>query len=208
LFRASATVAVVFSTILLGLPPAAEAAREHGSQGVLELATGQVARTNATIRLGGPGLAQVGAWSALVADVGTKWTATWDAATHIPRRLYGEGTPAPGAVNDSGIAETFARAFLAKHIALLSPGASASDFILASNQERNGVRVVGFFQTHQGLRVVGGQVSFRFKNDRLVVIGSEALPHVKVDVTSARISPFAAPVVNSLKLCFCASREI
>ena len=35
-----------------------------------------------------------------------------------------------------------------------------------------------FVQRANGMIVVGGQVSFRFKHDRLFVIGSEALPNV------------------------------
>jgi hypothetical protein len=69
---------------------------------------------------------------------------------------------------------------LADHIALVAPGASASDFELVSNHFDGDMRTIGFIQRAGGRRVVGGQVSFRFKNDRLFVIGSEALPNVKV----------------------------
>ena len=38
-----------------------------------------------------------------------------------------------------------------------------------------------------GLRVVGGQISFRFKADRLFVIGSAALPNVSVKASKQRL---------------------
>src|SRR5690606_23826273 len=38
----------------------------------------------------------------------------------------------------------------------------------------------------------GGQVSFRFKNDRLFVVGSEALPHVSIPASAAPPSPSTA----------------
>ncbi|MBA3499241.1 MAG: hypothetical protein H0T65_02650 [Deltaproteobacteria bacterium] len=43
-------------------------------------------------------------------------------------------------------------------------------------------------QRHAGRRVVGGQVSFRFKADRLFVIGNEVLPDVQVDLARPRIA--------------------
>jgi hypothetical protein len=63
---------------------------------------------------------------------------------------------------------------LADHLALLAPGAAIGDFVLASNHFDGAIRSVGFYQRALGRRVVGGQVSFRFKADRLFVIGSEA----------------------------------
>jgi cysteine-rich repeat protein len=119
------------------------------------------------------------AWARFERETGTgDWLASWDQATRVPNRIFGRGVAAPGAVRDAAAAERHARAFLARHIDLLAPGAAPSDFTLVSNQARRGLRVVGFRQTKDGMQVLGGQVSFRFKNDRLFVIGSEALPHV------------------------------
>jgi hypothetical protein len=126
------------------------------------------------------------AWKKFVGMRPDAWHAAWDAATGVPSRIYGAGMPAPGAVGSAAIAETFARRVLADHIALLAPGASVSDFELVSNQEAGGMRSVGFVQRSGGLRVVGGQVSFRFKADRLFVIGSEALPNVSFTVPTTR----------------------
>jgi MYXO-CTERM domain-containing protein len=77
-------------------------------------------------------------------------------------------------------AEIFARTFLERHLELLAPGALPGDFELASNVVHGGQRVVAFVQKAAGLRVLGGQLSFRFKNDRLFVIASQALPNVHV----------------------------
>jgi len=120
------------------------------------------------------------AWHRFTAAAPGRWYASWDHATAIPNRIYGEGIPVPGAVADGAIAEQFARAFLADHLDLLAPGASASDFVIAANVSDGEIRSIGFFQTKHGLRVVGGQVAFEFKRDRLFVIHSEALPDVQV----------------------------
>ncbi len=118
------------------------------------------------------------AWHKLAATAA--WQASWDRATGVPSRIWGAGLPAPGAVASADVAARFARAALADHLALLAPGASPDDFTLVSNHLDGTLRAVGFVQHHGSRRVVGGQVSFRFKNDRLFVIGSEALPHVQV----------------------------
>jgi hypothetical protein len=128
------------------------------------------------------------AWRKFVGIRPDAWHAAWDAATGVPSRIYGPGIEAPGAVASAAIAETIARRVLAEHIALLAPGASVSDFELVSNHLAGGMRSVGFVQKVSGLRVVGGQVSFRFKADRLFVIGSEALPNVTFQVPTTRAS--------------------
>ena len=86
----------------------------------------------------------------------------WDAATAVPSRIWGRGIDVPGSVADGAIALTAARAFLAAHLDLLAPGATADDFELAANDLDGDLRTIGFFQHHAGLAVVGGQVSFRF----------------------------------------------
>jgi len=106
------------------------------------------------------------------------WHAASDRATGVPSRLWGAGIAAPGAMASPAVAERIARAMLADHIALLAPGASPGDFALVSNSSDGDIRSVGFVQRHAGRVVVGGQVSFRFKRDRLFVIGSEALPDI------------------------------
>ncbi|HSR99335.1 MAG TPA: hypothetical protein VLM79_19925, partial [Kofleriaceae bacterium] len=116
------------------------------------------------------------AWAHLAAT-GT-WQAAWDRATGVPSRIWGSGIPAPGAMASADVAAAFARAQLADHIALLAPGASPADFELVSNHTDGDIRSVGFVQRRAGRIVVGGQVSFRFKRDRLFVIASEALPNV------------------------------
>jgi hypothetical protein len=127
------------------------------------------------------------AWRKL-AGTGT-WQAAWDRATGVPSRIWGSGLPAPGATASADIAAAVARATLAEHIALLAPGSTPADFVLVSNHFDGDIRSVGFRQLHGGRVVVGGQVSFRFKNDRLFVIGSEALPEIRLPaVTRASVS--------------------
>ena len=116
------------------------------------------------------------------------WRALWDHGTAVPTRIFGKGIFAPGSMQSEAIAQRAAEAFLAEHIDLLAPGASFRDFKAVSNHLGQDIRTIGFIQYKDGLEVLGGQVSFRFKNDRLFVIGSEALPHVKVDAVEQTIS--------------------
>src|SRR5689334_14415985 len=128
------------------------------------------------------------AWARFAVTAGGGWHATWDAATNVPSRIWGPGLPAPGAVADATLAEGYARRLLAEHLALLAPGAAITDFVLVSNTSDGDIRSVGFEQRAGGLRVVGGQVSFRFKRDRMFLIGSEALPDVRVAQPRARLA--------------------
>ena len=129
------------------------------------------------------------AWSRLAAT-GT-WQAAWDQATGVPRRIWGSGIAAPGAMASAAVAEQVARQMLADHLGLLAPGAAIGDFQLVSNTSDGDIRSVGFVQLAGGHRVVGGQVSFRFKHDRLFVIGSEALPNVAFAVPKAKLAASA-----------------
>jgi uncharacterized protein (TIGR03382 family) len=128
------------------------------------------------------------AWSTFTAAAGGTWRAAYDRATGVPTRIWGSGISVPGANASGQIAEQFARSFLADHLALVAPGVALADFELASNHSDGEIRSIGFVQKLGGRRVVGGQISFRFKRDRLVAIGSEALPDVKVSVPRARLS--------------------
>lgn len=130
-------------------------------------------------------------WQRFVADAGA-WKAAWDPATGVPSRLWGPGIPVFGANASPAIAETVARQWLAAHLDLLSPGAAVSDFELVSNHSDGDQRSLGFIQRAGGRRVIGGQISFRFKNDRLFMIGSEALPNVVVPVAKSKPMPKAA----------------
>ncbi len=106
------------------------------------------------------------------------WQGTLDRDTGVVAQLWGGYVTVPGSTGDPVIAEQAARAFLATHLALLAPGATAADFVLAANRLDGGLRTVAFHQTWRGLRVVGGSVHVVFGNDRLFVAGSTALPHV------------------------------
>lgn len=142
------------------------------------------------------------AWATLVSRLGGHWRAAYDRATGVPSRIWGSGFAAPGANASAVIGETYARMLLADHLALLAPGASVADFVLVSNHSDGEIRSIGFAQQLAGRRVVGGQVSFRFKRDRLIAIGSEALPDVAVEVPTTRMSRarFAEHAKTALRL--------
>jgi uncharacterized protein (TIGR03382 family) len=132
------------------------------------------------------------AWAEFLAHERGIWRSIWDADTGVPLRIYGSGIAAPGAVKSAAHAERYARLYLQRHLALLAPGASADDFAQVSNRVDRGVRTVAFAQYHRGVPVLGGQVSFVFKQNRLVVIGSEALPHIDVHAAPRDAAPRAA----------------
>jgi hypothetical protein len=142
-------------------------------------------RTHADVRWGA---VKSPAWTAFEARAGGRWSAAYDRATGVPTQIWGSGIAAPGANASPVIAETYARMLLADHLALVAPGASASDFVLVSNHSDGEIRSIGFAQHHAGHRVVGGQVSFRFKHDRMIAIGSQALPNIAVAVPTTRMS--------------------
>ena len=60
--------------------------------------------------------------------------------------------------------------------------------MLVGNDLGGDVRSVGFAQHFAGRPVLGGQVSFRFKRDRLIALGSEALPDVSVELASKPVA--------------------
>ncbi|MDX2092316.1 MAG: hypothetical protein SFX73_30915 [Kofleriaceae bacterium] len=126
------------------------------------------------------------AWKAFTAAAGGRWRAAYDRATGVPNRIWGSGIFVFGSVGSATIAESFARQWLAAHIDLVAPGSTPSDFELVSNHSDGEIRSLGFVQRSDGRLVVGGQLSFRFKRDRLVAIGSEALPEVKATAQRPR----------------------
>ncbi|HEX7839201.1 MAG TPA: hypothetical protein VF469_17105, partial [Kofleriaceae bacterium] len=151
-------------------------------------------RAQAAVRWSQPATA---AWQKLAAT--GAWHAAWDRATGVPSRIWGSGIAAPGAMASPTVAEHIARAALAEHIALLAPGASPADFVLVSNTSDGDIRSVGFVQTHGGRVVVGGQISFRFKRDRLFVIGSEVLPNVALPDVVLSAQPRARLATGALR---------
>ncbi|MDX2092511.1 MAG: MYXO-CTERM sorting domain-containing protein [Kofleriaceae bacterium] len=110
------------------------------------------------------------------AFLGPAWQAAIDTSTGVPARLWGPGIAAPGTVASPEAALVFARAFLGAHLATLAPGANLDDFVLAANDLDAGQRTVAFTQRRVGIPVLGGQLSLRFKNDRLFLISSQAVP--------------------------------
>jgi hypothetical protein len=121
------------------------------------------------------------------------WHALRDRDTGVVTQLWGSHIDAPGAMADPAIAERAARGFLAAHLELFAPGARAGDLLLVTNRVDGSLRTVAFHQTWNGMRVVGGQLHVVFRNDRLFVVGSEALPNVQATMPrSGRASPARA----------------
>jgi len=169
----AATILAVSATASAVQTPAAYARRPH-----VEVAQGAPVRVAGELAWYSVPGQHRRAWSRLVAEMGPETWAVWDRDTDVVRRIWGAGIAAPDSVRSAVAAERLARAFLSRHVGLLAPGASAVDFTLVANVESGGMRTLGFTQSVRGVAVEGGQLSFRFKNDRLFMIGSEALPRV------------------------------
>jgi hypothetical protein len=157
------------------LPPTAQGP----APGVLQLRAGDAVRGYAPTTGVAPAT-RASAWSRFVRLAGGQWEAMWDAHTAVPMVISGAGISAPGTVASDAEAERFTRAFIAEHIALLAPGSSPSDIRLVANVTDGEMRTVGFVQTHQGTEVFDTQLFVEFKNDRLFVVGSTAMPDVTV----------------------------
>ncbi len=131
----------------------------------------------------GPDARMVRAADRLADGLGRTWIA-WDGVRAMPARILLEGVAAPGAITSAARAAAHAQALLARHIDELAPGSSVGDFVLVGNDLSDvagaPLRTVGFIQQFSGREVIGGQISFRFKADRLIAIVSDALPNVAV----------------------------
>lgn len=165
------------------LPPTARGP----APGVLELRAGDAVRAYA-LTVGVAPASRAAAWSRFAMLAGGSWDAMWDAHTAIPMAISGAGIHAPGTLASAAEAERFTRAFIAEHIALLAPGSSPGDIRLVDNITDGQMRTLGFVQTHQGMEVFDTHLIFEFKNDRLFVLGSTAMPDVQVAASMATAS--------------------
>jgi MYXO-CTERM domain-containing protein len=157
----------------------------------LETANGQAVRQQRLVRWDAP--ADFGGARAL-ADFksmhGAGWRVLYDDATNVPLRVYGEGIAVPGSIASAQTAERAAYALLSEQIELLAPGAKPSDFVVRIDdaQPTLDMRSIAFTQTHQGVPVLGGEVTFTFKKDRLFEIGSTAIPRIAEAVVQRQVS--------------------
>lgn len=160
----------------------------------LETAQGAAGRLTRVVDYTAP-KAQLGVWAAFKSRHGVAWQGMWDEATDVPVRIWGEGIAVPGANGDPAIALAASRALLDEQLALVAPGSHLDDWQVVSNVVHgrgNALRTVGFVQSYQGVPVQGGAVSFLFKNDRLFVIGSQALPSVSARIPGHAVTGSAA----------------
>ena len=164
--------------------------KTRGAQQGRVLASGVAARAQRDVAWKAPQAARRG-HAALARALGLG-DSLWDRDTGVPLRMWGAGTPAPGSVASGTAAARSARELLTAHLPLLAPGSRADDFVLVGNDLGAGIRSVGFHQTFAGRPVIGGQLSFRFKHDRLVAIGSEAFPKIAVTLTDTPVAAATA----------------
>ncbi len=174
-FVALALGAAVLS--LLPSPAAAIQTPDHlRGRDALELATPRSLRSH---REGSwdrpaPGL-RARALARLEAEIGPTW-ARFDRHggqldTLIPHALH-----VPGSVASSERAREFVAGLLADHGDLLAPGIDARELVLLSDLHEANQRTLAFGQTRGGVPIVGGQLSVRFVDDRLVLVRSQLVP--------------------------------
>lgn len=178
------SVRVALALALTSLPATASAfAPNHDDDGGLTLADGRKLRPARAISWQVPAAARP-AYARFLEQHGAGWRASFDLATGVPQRIYGAGIPAPGASLNPALAVAAAKSLLLEHLDLLAPGAELSDLELVANDwdDQSQLRTLGFEQRHRGARVKGAQVNLRIKNDRIIVIGSEALPQLDLQV--------------------------
>lgn len=128
--------------------------------------------------------------AAIAAELGVDPWLQIDADTGVLAMAVPRGLAVAGPI------DRFASDFVARHIGVLAPGSAIGDLILVSDETSQGVRTIGFVQHHKGMPIVGAQLSLSFRNNHLVAVRSQALPHVtvptrKVDVPAARASELA-----------------
>jgi len=124
------------------------------------------------------------AWRLLRDELGPQCQAAWNLDSGVLAYAWGHSVVVPNSVSSPAVAAAHARALLDRHIDLLAPGARGADFVLIANHLSAGQRAVGFQQRTEGLRVLSGQLSFRYKNDRLFMIASQAVAHAEASPIS------------------------
>ncbi|WP_255215831.1 DUF4215 domain-containing protein [Pseudenhygromyxa sp. WMMC2535] len=179
LFLAGISAIALFPASAQAISPASHM---HG-RGDLELKPGAMAAARSGVEghwlTPQPTSARGRAVASLEAALGGRVLTHFDADTGVLDTLLPNGTVVAGSMRSPVVAEDFARDFLSKQLALLAPGATPSDFVLVSDVVSGGVRSLGFAQTQAGMRVIGGQISFAFKADRLIAVRSTALPDMR-----------------------------
>lgn len=162
------------------------------AQGRLQAAPGHSTRTSIDYRIDLVPAHAAAAFAALDAELGVVHGA-WDPQLGVPTRLMLRGLQAPGTVADADTAEAFARDVLARHLAVLAPGSRVEDFVLVANDLDAGQRTIAFAQTVAGTELLGASIDLRFKNDRLFMVGSSAIPNARAKAP-AKPTQLAAPV--------------
>ncbi len=196
MFRRPVLVTAALPAFLLASDAAAFRAPDELVERALEPASGR-GRLTAPITWDVPRTMRK-PWQKLVAAHG-QWHAIWDLDRGAPSRVWGEGIAAPGASKRADVAEAAARALLAEQLILLAPGTSIGDWSLVSNLTHgrgDALRTVGFVQRHAGLPVLGGQLSFLFKHDRMILMSSDAMTGITVSAPSRLADDVTSPAVT------------
>lgn len=193
--RSLCFASLALAATLSSTPASAQRAPDHVSSGGLAAAPGAAPlRAEPDVDYGPPPAARRSAWQRFVrgaraAGGSSRWHALWDRDTRAPTRVFGGGIPAPGVIADADAAVAHARATLLAHRDLLAPGSHADGLRLVASDLDRGLRTVAFTQEVEidgagRAPVIGGQVSFRYRNDRLFALAAEALPVARLPAPS------------------------
>ncbi len=188
--RSIFTAALVAGSLI-----SAEAFALHSQKGIpelgLETASG-IAPVRRAVQVSYTSIpkARSAAWNAFLMDTGSEhWQVMWDSSTAVPLRIFGKGIDAPGVMRDAEAAEKHALLWIRRHAGLLAPGVDIDHLLPVSNELSDGMRVIGFKQFASDgkgnwLPVLGGQLSLRYKNDRLFVLASEVIPGARAEAAA------------------------
>ncbi len=171
--------------LLLGLPGTAHAIQRPAhlqGRAQLELAPG-AARTPMRTTRGRVAASPIHSSShrAIVAELGADVWLQIDAETGMLATAVPRGLPVAGPI------DRFASEFVARHIGELAPGSAVGDLVPVSDETIHGVRTIGFIQHHNGVPIVGAQLSLSFRGNRLVAVRSQALPHVSIPTRTVSV---------------------
>lgn len=187
------SLAIALPTLLFAGQASAVRNPDYLDERPLETAQGNRGRITRLVDWQAP-RASADLWRRFTAAHGS-WQAMWDTDTGVPVRIWGEGIAAPGANRNADVALAAARALLVEQLAFIAPGSKLEHWQLAANVthgKAGELRTVSFVQEFDGAPVQGGGVSFLFKHDRVIVIGSQALPSVQVDLPTRVVAGPAA----------------
>ena len=130
-----------------------------------------------------------------VQSYGNDWQFRWN-ENNTPHRIIGGGISYDFDARDASLTEEIARQFIDDNSYLFQ--LSSSNFDLWVNDKKGNIRYLIFNQMVNDIPVHNGRVDFRYTLDgKLVLIGHDAYPEVKVNISPSLSSEEAIAIAKS-----------